>query len=513
MSKTPAPRTPEPITKLRTGIPGFDTIAEGGIPRGRTTLIAGTAGSAKTVFATHFLASGIRDEGEAGVFVTFEDTPEDIRRNVLGFGWDIAAWEREGKWAFVDAALRADDQATVVGDYDLGALLARVEHAVKRTGAKRVSMDSVNALFARFSDHGTLRAELYRISAGLKELGATTVVTAERIDEYGVVSRYGVEEFVADNVLILRNLLQEEKRRRTVEILKFRGTSHQRGEFPFTVSTDRGVTVLPLSALELTQSSSDTRITSGLPELDAMVGGGYFRDSVILLSGATGTGKTLTVTHFVDGGYRAGERSLLFAFEESREQLARNARGWGVDFDRMVDEGMLRVVPVYPHAMPIEDHLLRMRDTIDEFRPNRVIVDSLSALERVTSLRSFREFIINLTSFIKHREIAGMFTSTASKLSGGDSVTEKHISTLTDTILLLRYVESGGELRRGILVLKMRGSPHEKNIREFTIDPSGMHVGTPFRGISGILTGAVSHDTEDGAGDDPRAGWEDGDAE
>lgn len=508
MNQTAAP-APEPITKLRTGIPGFDTVAEGGLPRGRTTLIAGTAGSAKTVFATHFLASGIRDEGEAGVFVTFEDTPEDIRRNMLGFGWDIAGWEAEGRWAFVDAALRADDQATVVGDYDLGALLARVEHAVRRTGARRVSLDSVNALFARFGDHNTLRAELYRISAGLKELGATTVFTAERIDEYGEVSRYGVEEFVADNVLILRNLLQEEKRRRTMEILKFRGTSHQRGEFPFTISPGRGITVLPLSAMELTQSSSDTRITSGLPELDRMVGGGYFRDSVILLSGATGTGKTLSVTHFVDGGHRSGERSLLFAFEESREQLARNARSWGVDFERMIGEGMLRVVPVYPHAMPIEDHLLRMRDLIDEFRPRRVIVDSLSALERVTSLRSFREFIINLTSFIKHREIAGMFTSTASKLSGGDSVTEKHISTLTDTIILLRYVESGGELRRGVIVLKMRGSTHERSIREFTIDGTGLHIREPFHDISGILTGAVSHDTE--GDEDGRAKWEDAD--
>ncbi|HEV2149741.1 MAG TPA: circadian clock protein KaiC [Longimicrobiaceae bacterium] len=500
MSHTAAP-APQPVTKLHTGIPGFDTIAEGGLPRGRTTLIAGTAGSAKTVLATHFLVSGIREADQPGVFITFEDSPDDIRRNVLGFGWDIAALEAEGKWAFVDAALRTDDEPTVVGEYDLGGLLARVEHAVRSIGAKRVVLDSVNALFARFSEHGVLRAELFRISASLKEMGATVVFTAERTEEYGEVSRHGIEEFVADNVLILRNLLQEERRRRTVEILKFRGASHQRGEFPFTVSAGRGITVLPLSAMELTQASSDTRVTSGLPELDAMVGGGYFRDSVILLSGATGTGKTLTVTHFVQGGYRSGDRTLLFAFEESREQLARNARSWGVDFDRMEREGKLRVVPVYPHAMPIEDHLLRMRDTIDEFRPRRVVVDSLSALERVTSLRSFREFIINLTSFIKHREMVGMFTSTASKLSGGDSVTEKHISTLTDTILLLRYVEHRGELRRGMLVLKMRGSPHEKTIREFAIDGTGMHIGAPFRGISGLLTGAVSHDVD---GDDDR---------
>ncbi len=492
--------TPAPITKLPTGIPGFDTIAEGGLPRGRTTLIAGTAGSAKTVFATHFLASGIEREGEAGVFVTFEDSVDDIRRNMLGFGWDVAAWERAGKWAFVDAAPRMEEQTPVVGDYDLGALLARVEHAVRKTGAVRVSMDSVNALFARFTDHSVLRAELYRISTALKQMGVTVVFTAERTDDYGEVSRYGIEEFVADNVVILRNLLNEEKRRRTVEILKFRGTSHQRGEFPFTVQPGKGIIVLPLSAMELTQASSAKRITSGLPELDRMVGGGYFRDSVILLSGATGTGKTLTVTHFVQGGVATGDRCLLFAFEESREQLFRNASAWGMDFEAMEREEKLRVIPVYPHAMPIEDHLLRMRDVMEEFRPNRVVVDSLSALERVTSLRSFREFVIDLTSFIKHHEMAGLFTSTASKISGGDSVTEKHISTLTDTILLLRYVETFGRMRRGLLVLKMRGSTHDKEIREYTIDGEGMHIGEPFRDVSGILTGNVTH--EHGGGGD-----------
>lgn len=500
---------PAPITKLRTGIPGFDVIGEGGLPRGRTTLIAGTAGSAKTVFATHFLASGIQEGGESGVFITFEDTPEDIRRNMLGFGWDIAAWEAAGKWAFVDAALRGEDETAVIGDFDLGALLARVEHAVRRVDGKRVSVDSVNALFARFGNHGMLRAELYRLSTALKGLDATVLFTGERTAEYGEVSRYGIEEFVTDNVIILRNLLSEERRRRTMEILKFRGASHQRGEFPFTVQPGKGIVVLPLSAMELTQSSSDTRISSGLPELDRMVGGGYFRDSVILLSGATGTGKTLTVTHFIQGGYEAGEKSLLFAFEESREQLTRNARGWGIDFERMQREGKLKVVPVYPHAMPIEDHLLRMRDVMEEFDPQRVVVDSLSALERVTSLRSFREFIINLTSFIKHREIAGMFTSTASKISGGDSVTEKHISTLTDTILLLRYVESFGAMRRGMLVLKMRGSTHDKEIREYTIDGTGMHIGDSFRDVTGILSGNVTHDNrpdDDETGEDDEAG-------
>jgi circadian clock protein KaiC len=261
--------------------------------------------------------------------------------------------------------------------------------------------------------------------------------------------------------------------------------------------------------MKLTQRSSTTRVPSGIPQLDEMLGGGYFRDSIILLSGATGTGKTLTVTHFVAGGVAVGDRCLLFAFEESREQLIRNARNWGHDFEAMERSGLLRIIPVYPHAMALEDHLLRMRWAIDEYGPQRVIVDSLSALERVTSLRSFREFILGLTSTLKHAEIAGMLTSTAPSILGGHSITEKHISTLTDTILLLRYVESYGELKRGLLVLKMRGSAHEHTIREFTIDAGGMRLGDPFRATSGILSGNITHgrsEDDDRGRDEEEAG-------
>jgi circadian clock protein KaiC len=481
--------TPASIEKLATHIPGFDFIAHGGLPRGRTTLLTGTAGSAKTVFAAQFLAAGIQHSDKSGVFVTFEETPQDIRRNMLGFGWDIARWEEENKWAFVDASHMPHDDVVVAGEYDLAALLIRIKSAIERTNAERVSMDSLGAIFSQYLDAGTVRRELFNIASTLRQMKVTAVMTAERTEEYGAISRYGVEEFVADNVVILRNTLEVEKRRRTIEILKFRGTNHQKGAFPFTLSPEQGIVAIPLSAIELKQSSSDMRITSGNSQLDMMCGGGFFRDSIILVSGATGTGKTLMVTEFMDGGFANNERCLMFAFEESREQLFRNTRGWGVDFEGMERDGRLRVVCIYPEVLGLEDHLLRIQNEINTFKPDRVAIDSLSALERVSTNKSFREFVIGLTSFIKHEEIAGLFTSTTPNLMGGTSVTEAHISTITDLIILLRYVELYGEMKRGITVLKMRGSIHDKDIRAFNIDGSGMHIGKPFHNITGIVSG------------------------
>ena len=482
-------KKPKPtIEKLPTGIPGFDFVGHGGLPLNRATLIAGTAGSAKTIFVTHFLVGGV-EQGEGAVFVTFEDSPADIRKNMLGFGWDIAQWEKENRWAFVDVSPEPSEATPVVGAYDLGGLISRVEHAVRKTGAKRVALDSLSALFVQFPDRRLIRNELYQMVTALKGMGATVVFTAERTEDYGLITPSGVEEFVADNVIILRNLLVDERRRRTMEVLKFRGANHERGEVPFTIM-EHGLIVIPLTAQRLTQESSTKRVTSGVKELDRMCGGGFFRDSIVLVSGATGTGKTLLTTQFLNGGFRTDERALLFAFEESRDQLYRNAAAWGMEFDKAEKRGRLRVVNQYPHAMPMEDHLVRMRDIIDEFQPNRVAVDSLSALERVFSLRSFREFVISLTSFLKEKRITGLFTSTTPSLMGGGSVTEKHISTLTDSIILLRYVEVGGEMHRSINVLKMRGSEHDNRLRAYHIDGKGMHIGEPFRHISGILAGA-----------------------
>ncbi len=477
------------VEKIPTGIPGLDFIADGGLPKARTVLVAGSAGSGKTVFAAQYLVEGIRRNNEAGVFVTFEEHPRDIRRNVLPFEWDIPGWEKTGLWTFVDAAPEPSQDVTIVGAYDFGALLARIEHAIRSTGATRIVLDSIGAVFGQFSDHRRVRHELFRIVSAMREMGVTAVLTAERVEEYGGIARHSVEEFVSDGVIILRNVLEEEKRRRTIEILKFRGTTHHKGEYPFTIIPNEGIIVIPLSAIELRQRSGDVRVTSGSAALDAMCGGGLFKDSVILVSGATGTGKTLLVTHFVAGGVAAGERCLLFAYEESREQLGRNAIGWGTDFDTLEQEGKLRVVCEYPESASIEDHLIRIKEQIEEFRPDRIAMDSLSALERISTLRGFREFVLGVTSFFKHQEITGLFTSTTPTLTGGTSVTETHISSITDMIVLLRYVELFGEMRRGLTVLKMRGSRHDKEIREFFIDGQGMHIGEPFRNVAGILAG------------------------
>jgi len=483
------------VEKMKTGIEGLDSLANGGLPMYRSTLVTGSSGSAKTVLAVQFLAEGIRQFNESGVFITFEEPPEDIRKNMISLGWQVQQWEDEGKFAFVDASPEPGESMLVSGDYDLGGLIARIEHAISKVKAKRVAMDSLSAIFTQLQDSTVIRRELYRLTHALKQMKMTSIMTAERLSEYGDIARFGVEEFVSDNVIILRNLLENEKRRRTIEILKFRGAIHQKGEYPFTIIPGEGISVLPLSDIELKQKSSTIRVHTGNTELDVMTGGGFFRDSIILVSGATGNGKTLMVTAFINGGVQKGEKCLLFAFEESREQLFRNASGWNFDFETMENDGMLKVVCAYPEVAGLEDHFIRMRKTIEEFKPNRIAVDSLSALERVSTEKGYREFVIGITSFIKDKEAAGLFTSTTPTLLGGTSITEAHISTITDTIILLRYVEMMGEMRRGLTVLKMRGSMHDKDIREFTIDGHGMHIGKPFRSITGILSGSVHHIT------------------
>ena len=325
--------------------------------------------------------------------------------------------------------------------------------------------------------------------ARLKQIGVTTFMTTERVEEYGPIARFGVEEFVSDNVVIVRNVLEGERRRRTIEILKLRGTTHMKGEYPFTMTND-GVSIFPLGAMRLTQRSSNVRVSSGVKTLDEMCGGGFFKDSIILATGATGTGKTMLVSKFLEDACRNQERSILFAYEESRAQLLRNAYSWGIDFEQMEHNNLLKIICAYPESAGLEDHLQIIKTEITEFKPSRIAIDSLSALARGVSNNAFRQFVIGVTGYAKQEEITGFFTNTTDQFMGSNSITDSHISTITDTILLLQYVEIRGEMSRVINVFKMRGSWHDKGIREFTISAHGPEIKDSFRNFERIISGS-----------------------
>lgn len=483
----------EPIERLATGISGFDDVTLGGLPRGRSTLVTGTTGSGKTLFAIEFLARGIIEFDQPGVFVTFEETAHDIRRNAASLGMPIREWEAAGKWRFVDASVDLLDEAPTVGSYDFNALVLRIANEVRRVSATRVVLDSLGAIFTRFTDVGVVRYELFRIAAALEPLGVTTVLTAERQQEYDGVSRYGVEEFVFDNVVILRHVLSEERRRRTVEVVKLRGCPHRTGEWLFTIDPDDGIVIMPQAFLIPRERAAYERVSIGNRELDAMIGGGLYRDAIALITGPTGTGKTLSGLRFAQAAYNAGQRCLVFTFDETREQLARNAAGWGMDLDAMESSGLLRVVSDYPEVASLEDHFIVLRREIDKFRPRRLVIDTLSALERIVSPRALLDFVIALGALLRQHEITTLLTSApigrVTPLATPTIAME--IASLTDVSILLRYVEHAGEIKRCIAVLQTRGSAHDSAIREANIDATGMHIGAPMTQATSLGAGAL----------------------
>lgn len=483
------------VQKLRTMIEGFDEISHGGLPVGRTTLVSGTSGTGKTLLAIQFLYNGIKYFDEPGIFVTFEESPTDIITNACSFGWDLQKLINEGKLFILDASPDPEGQE-VVGSFDLSALIERIQYAIQKYQAKRVSIDSVTAVFHQYEGASVIRREIFRLSARLKQIEVTSVMTTEREEEYGPVARFGVEEFVSDNVVIVRNVLEGERRRRTIEILKLRGTTHMKGEYPFTINKE-GINIFPLGAMRLTQRSSNVRISSGIKTLDEMCGGGFFQDSIILATGATGTGKTLLVSKFLQEGCLQGERAILFAYEESRAQLSRNAFSWGIDFEEMERKGLLKLLCTYPESAGLEDHLQIIKSEIEEFKPSRIAIDSLSALARGVTNNAFRQFVIGVTGYAKQEEITGFFTNTTDQFMGSHSITDSHISTITDTIIMLQYVEIRGEMSRAINVFKMRGSWHDKGIREYVINESGPEIRNSFRDYERIISGSPTRVASD----------------
>lgn len=467
---------PVEITRVPSGVEGLDAVTGGGLPAERVTLVSGTAGSGKTLVAVQFLAEGIARRDETGVFVSFEERPAEIARNFRSFGWDIEAWCDAGSWAFVDASPDVGGDVVVSGAYDLSALVLRVKHAVEQVGARRVAIDSTGSLIDQLGNTQVARRALLQIAGELQRLGVTTVMTAERPDDFGAVSRFGFEEFVADNVVILRNALAAEKRRRTVEVLKLRGGNHLKGEHLFTIRSGRGMIVVPQELLNFGYASSSERVSSGIPALDRMCNGGLLARSLILASGPTGVGKSILASQFVAGA-RSGERGLLFSFEESRDQLFRNAEACGIDFERLEAAGSLRVVAQAPEAASLEDHLLHLKSEMADFGPDRVAVDSLSALHRVASMTSFREYLMGLSFHIKAGALLGLLTATAGDVSGADLSDGLHMSTVADVVIVMQYVADHGQVGRAINVLKLRGSDHDKDIRSFAIDDGGLQIG------------------------------------
>ena len=474
------------VQKLETGIPGFDHVAMGGLPRGRATVVAGQAGSAKTVFAAHFLAEGVR-RGQPGVFVSMEEPASDLRANLTTLGWDLAAWEAATDWRFVDASpiLREDGSAE---PYSFAALEAQIGQAIDATGADRLVIDSLSSVFALTDDPGDARQRLRHLIGQLRSAGLTVLMTVETAtDPSSALSRYGIEEFVADNVVLLRNAREGKGRRRTLEVLKMRGSTHCKGEYAFTVQPGIGVVVLPVATSGMAAGRDKQRVTSGVPDLDELLHGGLLRDSITLVAGPIGVGKTLLSLEFLTAAARAGERTLFLGYEESVEQIGRNAVGLARSFDELREADTLRVVSTYPEEASLEDHLLELKEVVDSYQPTRLVVDSLTALERSGSPEAYREFVVGLTSYAKSQNITMFLTASMRDLTGETFLTEGHVSTLADNVLALRYVEAPGQMHRALAVLKTRGSAHDMRVREVVISDEGISIGEPLGLVAGIV--------------------------
>ena len=482
------------LERLPTGISGFDAIAVGGLPAGRPTLLTGTTGSGKTVFAIEFLARGILCYGQPGVFVTAEETADSIRRSAISLGFDVGAWESDDRWSFVDAAPDGCEEAVqTVGGYDFGALTARIGHAIRRSGARRVSFDSFGSLVGRYPDAGIMRHELLRIVSTLKSLGVTFLLTSERDEEYDGISRYTVEEFVLDNVIVLRNVLRDERRRRTVEIVKFRGLPHCTGERLFTIDPREGFVVIPLGPARPDARVSSLRVSTGNAGLDRMVGGGLFKDAVVLLSGPSGVGKTLVGLQFACGTAGPDERCLFATFDETRDQLVRDAASWNLDLNAMEAARRVWVSAEPPEAASAEGHFLRLRHAVTDVAPSRVVIDSLSSLERVVSPRSLLDFVVALTALCRERQITVLLTVCGGEVwPGGPAAGSMDVARVTDVLVMLRYVERVGDIQRAIAVLQTRGSVHDNAIRQVTIDDAGMHIGDPLPRVAHVLSGSAA---------------------
>jgi len=484
-----APSTPARLPRCPTGIQGLDEITGGGLPRGRPTLVCGGAGCGKTLFAAEFLVRGAVRYGEPGVFMSFEETEPELEANVASLGFDLAGLVGEGKLLLEHVHLeRSEIHET--GEYDLEGLFVRLDHAIQSIGAKRVVMDTLEALFAGLPNEAILRAELRRLFRWLKDKAVTAVITAERGRGSEQLTRHGLEEYVSDCVILLDHRVNDQIATRHLRVVKYRGALHGTNEFPFLIG-DEGLSVLPVTSLGLNHTVSNERIATGIPRLDAMLGGrGFFRGSSILLTGTPGTGKTIVACNFAMAACRRGERTLFFSFEESPGQIIRNMHSIGLSLEPMVKRGWLRFHSARPSLYGLEMHLATMFKEIAKFKPEVVIVDPITSLMHSGTDYESKAMVTRLIDYLKGGQVTSLFTSLT---QGGQALqhTEMAMSSLMDSWVLLQDFEGNGERNRVLYVLKARGMAHSNQIREFLISDRGVDLVDAYIGPNGVLTGSA----------------------
>ncbi len=476
-SKNTPPRVKPALAKAPTGIYGLDEVTEGGLPRGRPTLICGSAGCGKTLLAIEFLVRGATEYGEPGVFMAFEETAEELAENVRSLGFDLDDLIRQNKLA-VDYVRVERSEIEETGEYDLEGLFVRLGHAIDSLGAKRVVLDTIEVLFGGLSNTAILRSEIRRLFRWLKGKGVTAVVTGER--GQGTLTRHGLEEYVSDCVILLDHRVTEQVSTRRLRVVKYRGSTHGTNEFPFLID-EGGISVLPVTSAGMDHPASDERISSGIPQLDEMLGGkGYFRGTSVLISGTAGTGKTSIAAHFASAVAQRGDRCLIFSFEESQKQLVRNLRSIGLDLQQWVENRLLRIHAARPSLYGLEMHLAQMHKLVDDFKPKAVVIDPISNFISAGTTTEAGSMLVRMVDFLKSQSITGLFTNLT---QGGISPeqTDVGISSIIDTWLLLRDTEHDGERRGVIYVLKSRGMAHSKQVRGFRLTDDGIRL-TPAPG-------------------------------
>lgn len=479
------------LTKTVSGISGLDDITNGGLPKGRPTLIAGKAGSGKTLFAMQFLVSGATDYNEPGVFISFEEREEDLIKNVHSLGFDLPQLIAEKKIILEHIQLE-QSEIEEIGDYDLDGLFIRLAYAIDSIGAKRVALDTIETLFASLNNEGILRAELRRLFFWLKEKGVTAVVTGES-GQGNNLTRNGLEEYVSDCVIYLDHRVKNEVSTRRLRIVKYRGSAHGTNEYPFLITPENGITVMPVTTLGLMHEVLDEHIPTGIPRLDTMLGGeGYYRGSSVLISGTPGTGKTSIAATFAEAACRRNERCIYFTFEESPGQIIRNMRSIGIDLAPMADAGLLTIHASRPMTHGLETHLATMIKTVQDLAPDVVIVDPVSSLIAAGEDLDTKSMLTRLIDYLKIHQITGLFTD-LTQVEGPPEQTRIRISSLMDTWILLRSIESGGEHNRVLYVLKSRGMAHSNQVREFVIADEGIDLVDVYLGPAGVLTGSARY--------------------